>query len=73
MTSKLFPLSWNIICYPLLNSFTKHLENDRLPQDYITARLKLLPKKDDQKILKNWRPIMVLNANYKLLSSLLKE
>jgi hypothetical protein len=37
----------------------------------LVAVIKLLPKGGDQMLLKNWRPISVLNSPYKLIAKLL--
>ena len=62
-------LMWNIIKTPVTDTINHHLANEQLPDEYLTARLKLLPKKGDNRNLKNWRPITVLNSKYKLLSA----
>lgn len=54
---------------PIINTFNKIIEKGTLPADYCTARLKLIPKKGDPTMIKNWRPITILNSKYKLLSA----
>ena len=61
--------NWTLIGTPLLKTFNRHLDGSSLPDDYRTARLKLLPKKGDKTDIKNWRPITILNSKYKLLSA----
>ena len=50
---------WKIIRSPLLETYNHHLSNNILPEDYCTARLKLIPKPGDGSALKNWRPITI--------------
>lgn len=67
--ARLLKSLWGIIKIPLTNTINWHLINNQLPTDYLTAKLRLIPKKGDSRIMKNWRPITVLNSKYKLLSS----
>lgn len=60
---------WPIIKHPIKETFNHHLRNKTLPEKYRSAHLKLIPKPGDTKLIKNWQPITVLNAKYKLLSA----
>lgn len=47
------------------------INKGRLPQSCLRAVLNLLPKSGDLLELKNWRPVSLLCADYKLLSKVL--
>ena len=66
--AKILKLMWKFIKIPLTNTINGHLNRKQLPDDYLTAKLRLIPKKGDSTLMKNWRPITVLNSKYKLLS-----
>lgn len=51
--SALLVRTWDKIATPQMKSFNHHLRANCLPKDYLTARLKLLPKKGDKHVLKN--------------------
>lgn len=53
---------WPIIRLPIRNCFHNYKESGKLPKDYLTACLKLIPKKSDPKVLKIWRLITILNS-----------
>ena len=42
-----------------------------MPDSHKNAAVKLLFKKGDHRSLKNWRPISLLNTDYKILSKIL--
>ena len=58
------------MCY----SITKSYQNGELIISQRQAVIKLIEKRDkDKKLIKNWRPISLLNINTKLISKLLAE
>ena len=58
------------MCY----SITKSNQNGELIISQRQAVIKLIEKRDkDKKLIKNWRPISLLNINTKLISKLLAE
>ncbi|UYV80746.1 hypothetical protein LAZ67_19001587 [Cordylochernes scorpioides] len=55
----------------LLAIFTNAQEEDELPEHMRLGKLILLPKKPSSKTLGEWRPITMMNTDYKILSKLL--
>ncbi len=49
------------------------LENNSLPDFFKTAVIKLIPKKGDTSLIKNWRPISLLSNFYKIISRLINS
>ena len=58
---------WNIYREPLYNCAKKSLEDQTLPDTFLTAQIKLIPKKGDCKKIGNWRPISLLSNFYKVI------
>ena len=44
------------------------LEKNEMPATFLSANIKLIPKKGDLTKVKNWRPISLLNCFYKIIS-----
>ena len=69
-TYSFFKVFWTKLKNFLLNSANYSLKNGALPDSLTQGVLSLLPKGDKPKqFLKNWRPITLLNVDYKLISS----
>ena len=64
---------WNINRTPLFNCAKKALENQSLPESFMTAQIKLIPKKGDLKKICNWRPISLLSNFYKIISRMVNN
>ncbi len=63
---------WPHIKELVLDSFTSALRSGHLSIDQRRGVITLLPKKSkDTRFLKNWRPISLLNTDYKILTKLL--
>jgi Reverse transcriptase (RNA-dependent DNA polymerase) len=58
----------HIIRQPLYDVSKSGLENNDLPDAFMTADIKLIPKKGDLTQIKNWRPISLLSNLYKIVS-----
>ena len=72
LTSEFYKFFWTNIKTSLLNSINYGLETGRLSTEQRRGILSLLPKKDkDRLFLQNWRPISLLNVDYKILAKIL--
>jgi hypothetical protein len=59
---------WNLFRVPLLKYANACFESGSLTDSFRRARIRLIPKKGNKKLLKNWRPISLLNCFYKIIS-----
>ena len=59
---------WNYFSKPLLKLCKFCFYKGELPNTFLTANIKLIPKKGNVKHIKNWRPISLLNCFYKIVS-----
>jgi len=59
---------WGYFKNPLLKLCISCFENNQLPSTFLTANIKIIPKKGDLTKIKNWRPISLLNCFYKIIS-----
>jgi len=67
-----YKVFWNQICNPLVNSLNHSYEKGELSVSQKRGIITLLPKKDKSPLyLKNWRPISLLNVDYKILTKVL--
>ena len=74
LTKEFYETFWEEIKTPLCNSIKKSYQNGELSISQRQAVIKLIEKKDkDKKLIKNWRPISLLNIDTKLISKVLAE
>ena len=59
---------WHIYRQPLFLCAKTSLNTQSLPESFLTAEIKLIPKKGDTKKIGNWRPISLLSNFYKIVS-----
>jgi exonuclease III len=59
---------WQHFRIPLHANITFCFNRKRLPDNFATANIRLIPKKGDKKNIKNWRPISLLSCFYKVIS-----
>ena len=52
----------------MVSVFNQGLARGELPESMKASVTRLLHKKDDNRLLKNWRPISLLNVDYKICS-----
>ena len=72
LTSEFYKFFWTNIKTSLLNSINYGLETGRLSTEQRRGISSLLPNKDkDRLFLKDWRPISLLNVDYKILAKIL--
>ena len=62
---------WDILKKPLTELFNYNFDNETITESQQTALLKLLFKKNDNELLKNWRPISLLNTDYKIATKVI--
>ena len=62
-------ISW--ICKDLHDLYTKAISKGTLGLEINKGIIKLLPKDGDKALIKNWRPITLLNVSYKILAKIL--
>ena len=72
LTVRFYKRYWHILAQPLLNCLNESVELGLLPQSMRQSIIRLIPKKDkDKKVLKNWRPISLINVDCKIFSKLI--
>ena len=68
-----YKVYWNVISDDLLEVLHVGLDNGQLAYTQYLAVIILLYKKGSRADIKNWRPISLLNVDYKILSKALAE
>lgn len=72
LTAEFYKFFWQDIKHILLSSINFALTQGRLSVEQKRGIISLLPKKDKERLyLKNWRPITLLNVDYKILAKAL--
>ena len=72
LTMEFYLKFWNAICNLLIDSYNESFDKGVLSVSQRQAIITLLQKKDkDKLLLKNWRPISLLNLDYKILTKVL--
>ena len=66
-------LLFGILCNPLLSVLNDSFGVGLLCASQREALLRLIHKRDDKRLVKNWRPISLLNSDYKLASKIITE
>ena len=64
---------WDLLCDPLLSVLNDCFRVGSLCASQHEALLRLIYKKDDTRLPKNWRPISLLNCDYKLASKIITD
>jgi hypothetical protein len=59
---------WTFFRIPLCEYFECCRRKGKLTETFSTALIKLIPKKGDTTLIKNWRPISLLSCFYKIIS-----
>ena len=68
-----YKLYWSVIADDLYDVFITGLEDRQLAYTQYLATIVLLYKKGPRPDIRNWRPIALLNTDYKLLSKIFAE
>ena len=64
---------WDLLCDPLLSVLNDCFRVGSPCASQREALLRLIYKKDDKRLAKNWRPISLLNCDYKLASKIITD
>lgn len=74
LTAEFYKFFWSDIRKYLLESYDYSYRSESLSIDQRRGILTLIPKKDkDRTILGNWRPLSLLNVDYKILAKVIAE
>ena len=68
LTVEFYSQFWDKLGEPLVSVFNQGLARGELPESMKAGVTRLVHKKDDKRLLKNWRPISLLNVDYKICS-----
>ena len=72
ITKEFYEFFWNDIKNSLSDSIKKSFLSGELSTSQKQAVIKLIEKKDrDKRLIKNWRPISLLNTDTKLISKVI--
>ena len=72
ITTDFYKFFWTDIRSMVFESYLYSLKHNLLSQDQKLGIINLIPKKDkDLRYLKNWRPVSLLNTDYKILAKVL--
>ena len=71
ITSEFYKCFWGEICNDLVGCFNYAYEKGELSTSQRQAVITLLDKGKDRLLLENWRPISLLNVDYKIASKVL--
>jgi hypothetical protein len=69
LTTEFYQTFWTELADDLCAVYNYAHEQEQLPDTQATSILRLLFKKGERQHLKNWRPIALLNTDYKLLAT----
>ena len=73
-TTDFYKFFWPDIKYMLFDSFMYTFENGHLSNDQRRGMINIIPKEGkDLRYLRNWRPVSLLNTDYKILTKILSN
>jgi hypothetical protein len=74
LTTNFYKFFWKYISHSVTESILNGIQDGKLSIEQRRAVLTLLPKKNkDTRYLKNWRPLSLLNTDYKILAKVLAK
>ena len=69
LTKEFYETFWNEIKNPFMNFIIEAREKKKLSISQRQAIIKIIEKKErDKRFIKNWRPISLLNVDYKIIA-----
>ena len=72
LTAEFYSFFWDLLSDTMVNSFNYGFQKSKLTVSQRQSIIRLIPKKDkDLSWLKNWRPISLLNLDYKIATKAL--
>ena len=71
LTYEFYKSFWQLLGKDLVKVFNHSFENKELPESQKYGLLTLLFKKGERALLSNWRPVSLLNTDYKILAKAL--
>ena len=73
LSTELYPYFWEDLSDSLLSVLNESFHAGSLAESQYEGLLRLIHKKNDRRLPKNWRPISLLNTDYKLASKIITE
>jgi hypothetical protein len=73
INNKFIKIIWDLVRHPLLRYIECCFRKGKLTPNFNTACIKLIPKKGDLTLIKNWRPISLLSCYYKIVSRVINQ
>ena len=73
LSTEFYLTFWDVLGDSLLSVLNEGFEDGSLASSQYEGLLRLIYKKDDRRLPKNWRPISLLNTDYKLASKIITE
>lgn len=71
LTTEFYNTFWNDFAPDLLEVYNDNFLRGQMSNSQQEALLRLLYKKHERELLGNWRPISLLNTDYKILATVL--
>ena len=72
LTKEFYETFWNEMKHPFMNSIMEAIEKKKVSTSQRQAVINLIEKKErDKQFIKNWRPISLLNVDYKIIAKAL--
>ena len=71
LTAEFYKCFWDDLKFLFMNSLNESFEKQELSESQKQAVITLLHKKGDKRLIDNWRPISLLNIDYKILAKTL--
>ena len=73
LPTEFYVVFWDYLCDPLMQVYNERFRLGILADSQREGLLRLIHKKDERNLAKNWRPISLLNTDYKIASKVVTE